>query len=97
MIAKARNKRPIISYGFGITTKSVANGTAVKIWMNNLFLPSNYGSTIKPISGLSIVKVSANEYTITPSSTGTYSIQLEVTNTLTTKVKKSNKLTLTVT
>lgn len=97
MIVKARNKRPVVSFGFGIISKSVVNGTPVKIWLNDVFLSSNYSTVIKPLSGLSIVKVSANEYTITPSSTGTYNIQLEITNTLTSKVKKSNKLTLTVT
>lgn len=96
-IIKSKYKRPKISFGFAQTTKTVANGTVVKVYLNGIFSIASSTPSIKPISGLTIVKTNQNVFTITPTSTGTYNIVLEVENENDGVITPSNKIILTVT
>lgn len=94
MIVKARNKRPIISFEFGKSTGEIKMGSPVKVCVNNLFNTSVFESIIKPIADVTIVKETEFLYSVTPTDVGIFNITLELTNSQTGKIIKSNTIKL---
>ena len=94
MIANQRNKKPVISFGLGKTELTVTVGTVVSVWLDTIYRQGLY--TITMTSGTPKGKISDQQFTVTPSATGTFQIFVSVSVPDKSIDLKSNKITLIV-
>ena len=87
-ILKSRNKRPIISFGLGVTEATIDLDTDIIVYQNSLYLDS-YGLTLD--TDLSVRKDSNYHFVITGNIVGTHEIRCFGKG-----VPNSNKLILNV-
>jgi len=96
MIHQFKYQTPFISFGFGVTQKTVTAGTPLTIWLVTLYNESEYTFSLTGGGG-AINAVSNYEYSISNLSRGTYTFSMRVTTKDKHTSLDSNVLTLTIT
>ena len=71
-ILKSRNKRPIISFGLGITEKTISLGSDIIVYQNSVYL-NTYGLTLD--TDLSVRKDSNYHFIVTGNTIGAHEIR----------------------
>lgn len=92
-ILRIKNKPAKINFDFGEIEKTITLGQSVNIWLNSLY-NSDYSITL--LNFIPNVKVSKNQFLITPTSIGEYKIVILVQTKGRTTEIKSNEIKLTV-
>lgn len=90
MITNEIFKRPIISFGLGVTEKTISLGDTVRIWQNEIYNGDEYSLVYDddpyPVYG----------FELTPSSTGTLNIACRISGNSGKVFILSNTITLTI-
>lgn len=95
MILKARNKRPVISFGLGRTVLTIAVGAEVSVFQSTPYLDSMYSADLS-LDEIDSTKISNYLFALSPTIAGEYKIRLDVA-TLDKKIEMlSNVITLIV-
>lgn len=76
MILNARNKKPKISFGLGVTDLSINDGNVVKVWLENIFSEKEFQFSLV---GVDAVAITPYEWEISNLIKGnSYSIEMEI-------------------
>lgn len=76
MIYNAKKITPFIDFGFGITEKTAATGSPVRVWLSTLYNRNAY--TFELTAPGTVTKISDYEYVVTHGTKGLYPITLSV-------------------
>lgn len=95
MIVNLKSIIPFISFDFAYTEKTIQAGDTLNVWLTSVFNEDDYSFKLTT-SGATSVKIDNYQYSILYETPGSFSIEMEVSNTAKTKILTSNKLNVTV-
>ena len=92
MILEARNKKLKISFGLGIYEKEILGHESFNVWIETIFNSSDE-ITMNGLDAIGdVTKVSDYQYSVSPTSTGNFTIFAEVENRTINKISNSLKI-----
>lgn len=95
MIARIQHKKPRISFGLGRTQITAKTGEVLKVYQHAIYLDSLYVVNLD-LDEIATEKVNNYEFNITPTTTGTYELRVNVSSTDKKISVDSNKIILIV-